>query len=265
MRSTPWPAAWLVLALLLPGCGQEDADDDSAVGDDDDFVAADNEVTTTAAPPCAPLLSSFWKDMGVYEGYPLTLVASTEPGYCILTKAYETARIASSDAHFDDYMAALANEDGPGTCAALRAYYEGFLSDMAAVWPAGSCVVSVTLDEIEPAPYVIGAEEDGATVTVSYSEGVDVHGILEAFEGCETVDDWEDWLALNPVVSEALQFDGEIWSGQSGTVTLADTGDDSHAVQGASLTIVENYSGEPGTITFTLSGNPCDLPLPSGS
>ena len=247
MRTRYWSIVMLSAALALPGCPGDEADDDSAVGDDDDddFVAGDSEVTTTAAPPCAPLQSLFWKDLGVYEGYPLTIVASTEPGYCALTQDYEAARLAAHDAHFDDYMAAMANEDGPATCAALLAYYEGFLSTMADLWPAGSCVVSVTLDDADPGPYVIGAEVDGATVTASYSQGVDVQGILDAFEGCSTVTDWDDWLALNPVVSEVLQFDGEIWSGQSGTANLADTLDASHAVQGANLAIVESFSGEP--------------------
>jgi len=260
-------ARWAVLGLtsilgFLSGCPGDDGDDDSAIGDDDDddAVADASEITVTAAAECAPLQSVFWKDYDRSADYPLTLVASTQSDYCTLTRTYEEAQREASDAHSPAYIAAQLAEDGPASCQALLAYYGGFLSAMADLWPAGSCAASVTLDRAQPGSYGIGADVDGATLTASYSQGMDAEGILAMFDGCQSVESWEDWLALSPVVSAALQFDGEIWSGQSGNVVLVVGEADVFGAEGTNLAIVENFSGEPGTLTCTLVAPPCELP-----
>ena len=265
MRARWFVTSLLAAAALLPGCPGEDGDDDSAtVGDDDDAMAVESDISVTAAAPCGPLQSVFWKDYGLPADLPVTLMASTVPGSCALARAYEEAQRAAADANWGAYQAAQAAEDGPGTCAALLAYYDGFLADMAGLWPAGSCVVSVTFDRADPGSFVFGDEVDGVTLTASYSQGMDVPGILAVFDGCQSVATWDDWLALNPVVSAALQFDGEIWTGQSGTVSLTAGEDAVLAAEGLNLAIVENYSNEPGTLSCTLVAPACDLPGTGG-
>jgi hypothetical protein len=261
-----WGALALLGALaIVPGCPDEDADDDSAPpGDDDDVMADESDISVTAASPCAPLQSVFWKDYGLPANLPVTLMASTVPGTCALTRAYEEAQRAAADENWDAYQAAMDVENGPDTCAALLAYYTRFLPEMAALWPGGSCVVSVTFDRAESGSYVFGDEEDGVTLTASYSQGMDVPGILAVFDHCQSVATWDDWLALKPIASAALQFDGEIWTGQSGTVALVEGEDAVFGAEGMNLAIVENYSGEPGTLTATLVAPACDLPGTGG-
>lgn len=262
---TWWALALLLAASSVPGCSDTDGDDDSvAAADDDDAMADESDISVTAAAPCGPLQSVFWKDRGLPSDLPVTLMASTVAGSCALARSYEEAQRAAADLHWDAYQAAQAAEDGPGTCAALLGYYSAFLEDMAALWPAGSCVVSVTFDRAEAGPYVFGDEMAGVALTASYSEGMDVPEILAVFDGCQAVATWNDWLALNPIVSAALQFDGEIWTGQSGTLILT-TGEDAVlTAEGINLAIVENYSSEPGTLSCTLVAPACDLPGTGG-
>ncbi len=261
-----WALVSLLTALaVLPGCPDEGGDDDSAApGDDDDAMADESDISVTAAAPCGPLQSVFWKDYGHPADLPLTLMASTVPDSCARVRLYETAQHDAADTHWDAYQAALDAEDGPGACAALLGYYSDFLSTMSALWPTGSCVVSVTFDRAQPGPYTFGDEVDGVTLTASYSAGMNVDGILAVFDDCQGVDSWEGWLALNPVVSAALQFDGEIWSGQSGNVSLISGEDDLFSAEGLNLSIVESYSGEPGTLSCSLVAPACDLTGSSG-
>jgi hypothetical protein len=272
-RFCPHASAWglLAAAMLLFGCPSEPiTDDDSAVDqpDDDDTTLSDepDEVLLTGAADCGPIRSVMYKDFVPHGPTELAVIASTLKDVCGLYQAYWEGHNTSYEAHWFEYQDAVTALDGPTACAELLAWYEGYLPLWAAMYTPGSCTAAVNLEAREPATYDSEAEPGSGTATVSvqYPTTADAEAFLALFDGCTTVTDWATWMTLSAVIGEAQWWSGETWWDTAGTVTLDPRPDGTYVLDAMGMTVEETASAEPGTLTFHLTAEPCELAPPPG-
>ncbi len=256
----------LILTLLLAGCPTPTVtDDDTDVGDDD--TTADDQpdtVTVTGAAECGPIASVMALEYEPDGPPELTVLASTLDDLCGLYLAHTDTYADAYHEHWDEYLYALGDEDGPRACAELLAWYETHLPAWAALNEPGSCTVTITLESHLPGTYQSEAAPGAgsATVSVIYPDMVDTGMLLDAFGGCASVTDWDSWNVLVATVGEVQWWSAENWWDTGGTIDLQALGNVTFVLDAMGMTIEEVATGEPGTLGFHLTAPPCVVTPP---